>query len=76
MTPKKIYISGEITGTNDYMQRFEEAENALNNMFPGVSVINPAKVNAAMPTDTTYEQYMAISFTKLDMCDTIYMMQG
>ena len=52
------------------------AEKALNNMFPGVSVINPAKVNAAMPTDTTYEQYMAMSFTMLDMCDTIYMMQG
>lgn len=76
MTPKKIYISGKITGTDDYMQRFEEAEKALNNMFPGVSVINPAKVNAAMPTDTTYEQYMAMSFTMLDMCDTIYMMQG
>ena len=76
MTPKKIYISGKITGTDDYMQRFEDAEKALNNMFPGVSVINPAKVNAAMPTDTTYEQYMAMSFTMLDMCDTIYMMQG
>lgn len=70
----KIYISGKITGTDDYMQRFEEAEKALNNMFPGVSVINPAKVNAAMPEDTTYEQYMAMSFTMLDMCDTIYMM--
>lgn len=76
MTPKKIYISGKITGTDDYMQRFEEAEKAPNNMFPGVSVINPAKVNAAMPTDTTYEQYMAMSFTMLDMCDTIYMMPG
>ena len=76
MTPKKIYISGKITGTDDYMQRFEEAENALKNMFPGVSVINPAKVNAAMPADTTYKQYMAMSFTMLDMCDTIYMMSG
>lgn len=76
MTPKKIYISGKITGTDDYMQRFEKVENTLNNMFPGVSIINPAKVNAAMPIDTTYDQYMAMSFTMLDMCDTIYMMSG
>ena len=27
-----IYISGKITGTDDYLQRFEVAENHLNNM--------------------------------------------
>lgn len=76
MTPKKIYISGKITGTEDYMQRFAEAEETLKNAFPGVSIINPAKVNSALPTDTTYEQYMQMSFVMLDMCDTICMMHG
>lgn len=76
MTPKKIYISGKISGTDDYMQRFAEAENAVKKLFPEASVINPAKVTAALPEDTTYEQYMAMSFTMLDMCDTIYMMYG
>ena len=40
-----IYISGPITGTSDYMERFEKAEKEL--IENGYSVINPAKVNAA-----------------------------
>lgn len=39
----KIYISGPITGTDNYMERFEKAENGLKAL--GVSVVNPAKVN-------------------------------
>ena len=39
-----IYISGPITGTSDYMKRFEKAEKELTEN--GYSVINPAKVNA------------------------------
>ena len=35
-----IYISGPITGTSDYMKRFEKAEKELTEN--GYSVINPA----------------------------------
>lgn len=76
MTPKKIYISGKITGTDDYMQRFENAERELQEVYPGASVVNPAKVNAALPIDTTYEQYMDMSFVMLGMCDAIYFLKG
>ena len=44
-----IYISGPITGTPDYMERFEKAEKELTEN--GYSVINPAKVNAMLPQD-------------------------
>lgn len=70
----KIYISGPITGTTDYMERFEKAEKLLKSK--GYSVVNPAKVNAQMPEDTTYEEYMKMSFTMLDMCQYIYMLNG
>ena len=70
----KIYISGAITGTDDYMERFEKAEKELTDQ--GYSVINPAKVNAQFPNDTTYEEYMKMSLTMLDMCDAIYMLKG
>lgn len=70
----KIYISGAIIGTTDYMERFSKAEERLNSY--GYSVVNPAKVNAQLPTDTTYEQYMDMSFTMLNMCDAIYMLKG
>ena len=71
---KRVYISGAITGTTDYIQRFAKAEEELTKQ--GFSVINPAKVNAQMPDDTTYAEYMQMSFTMLDMCDYIYMLKG
>ena len=70
----KIYISGAITGTNDYMERFAKAEKELTEN--GYSVINPAKVNAQLPEDTTYEEYMEMCFCMLDMCDSVYFING
>lgn len=69
-----VYISGQITGTTDYLERFARAEKHLRSR--GYSVINPAKVNAQLPDDTTYEQYMDMSFTMLKMADVIYMLDG
>lgn len=70
----RIYISGKITGTDDYMQRFERAQKELEK--EGHSVINPAEVNYMLPQDTTYEEYMKMSLTMLDMCEGIYMLEG
>ena len=70
----KIYISGSITGTDDYMERFAKAEKELTEQ--GYSVVNPAKVNAQLPEDTDYEDYMRMSFCMLDMCNGIYMLNG
>lgn len=69
----RVYISGPITGTTDYMERFEETEKRLNGEY---SVINPAKVNSNMPEDTTHEEYMKMSICMLSMCDAICMLKG
>ena len=70
----RVYISGAITGTDDYMERFAKAEKELTTK--GYSVVNPAKVNAQLPEDTTYEEYMKMCFCMLDMCDSIFMLKG
>ena len=70
----KIYISGAITGTEDYLERFGAAEEELKKA--GCSVINPAKINSLLPADTTYKQYMDMSLTMLGMCNHIYMLKG
>ena len=70
----KIYISGAISGTTDFMERFAKAEKELTEQ--GYSVVNPAKVNAQLPEDTSYEEYMKMSFCMLDMCEAIFMIQG
>lgn len=69
-----IYISGKITGTDDYLQRFERAEKHLNNMNI-TDVINPAKVNSYLP-ELSYSQYIKMSLCMLEMCDTIYMLKN
>ena len=70
----KIYISGAISGTTDFMERFEKAEKELTEQ--GYSVVNPARVNAQLPEDTTYEEYMKMCFCMLDICDNICMLKG
>ena len=69
----KLYLSGAITVTDDYMDRFSMAEKSLEVEH---TIINPAKVNAQLPSDTDYEDYMKMSFCMLDMCDGIYLLKG
>lgn len=70
----KVYISGKITGTDDYMERFSAAEMFLRSK--GYEVINPAKENAHFPEDTTWETYMKESIKMLMDCDYIYLLDG
>lgn len=72
-TLKKVYISGPITGTDDYMERFAKAEYDLRRK--GYEVINPAAVNQNLPASTTWEQYMEMSVCMLRMCNAIYMLK-
>ena len=70
----KIYISGAVTNTTDYAERFDRAEKEL--IEKGFTVINPVKVNAELPDDIEYEDYMRMCYCMLDMCDCIYMLDG
>ena len=70
----KVYISGAINGTDDYMERFAKAEKYLKEL--GYSVVNPAKVNAQLPSDTDYDDYMKMSLCMLSMCEAIYLLRG
>lgn len=70
----KIYISGAVTGTDDYLERFAEAEIQLK--AQGFEVINPAAVNALLPRSTTYGQYMYMSRILLSFCDGVFVLDG
>lgn len=71
---KRIYISGAITGTTDFEERFANAEKKLREM--GYEPVNPAKVNAQMPKDMSWDEYMDMSMCMLSLCDSIYMLKG
>lgn len=70
----KIYISGPITGIENFVDQFNQAESLLNKQ--GHETINPALMNTILPESTTYDQYMSMSYLMLDMCDTIVMLPG
>lgn len=70
----RVYISGGITNVPDYKDKFEDAESKLKAL--GYSVINPARVNDMLPTDLTYDEYMKLDYTMLDLCDAIYLIPG
>ena len=70
----RVYISGPITGVEDYMVKFADAEKKLTGS--GYTVVNPAKINCGMPDDMTYEEYMEIDLKLITMCDALYMLDG
>ena len=72
----RVYISGKITGTDDYIERFQEAEKRINDLMD-VDVINPAKICSMIPKDAfTYNEYMELCMLLLSKCDYIYLMKG
>lgn len=75
MTDKtRIYISGKITGTNDYIERFNKVEFKL--LKEDYEIVNPAITLSNLPTSTTHAEYMHVSYALLDICDGIYLMDG
>lgn len=71
----RIYISGPITGVEDYEKKFDEAENHLRRIYPEAQFVNPGELGKVYQ-DGTYAEYLDICLYMLDKCDAIYMMSG
>ncbi len=66
----KMYISGKITGNEDYMQHFKKAEKML--IEQGHQVMNPA----ILPQGFSWEEYMKICISMIDVCEGVYMLNN
>lgn len=76
---KAIYISGKITGTEDYEERFKKAEMKLRSR--GFNVLNPVKAGKWLerylaPEVPTWIQYMKQAIASMMKADCIYMLKG
>lgn len=69
----RIYISGPITNVLDYKEKFARAEKYLKEKYPATEIINPT-VLSELPL--TYDEYMDLDLRLLDMCGSIYMLNG
>lgn len=80
---KRTYISGAITGTNDYIERFKIAQMRLDHQEEKEReriIINPVEHNLRRfencSTEPSWEDYMREDIKLLCDCDTIYMLKG
>lgn len=68
---RTIYISGKITGTTDFVERFARAESRLK--LQGWRVINPVKkCRHINPNTTEWHHYMRRDIRLLTRCDALY----
>jgi hypothetical protein len=72
---RRIYISGPITGTTDYKQRFEETERKLKETFPDADIVNPVKITESL-VHFTHDEYLRVCIAALSCCNIIYIMKG
>lgn len=70
----RVYISGPISGTNDYKQRFKKAQQELE--AAGHEAINPVAVAEVLPASLNYNHYMTIDMAMLTAAEGIYMLKG
>jgi hypothetical protein len=62
---KVVYISGPITGVENYWEAFEQAEDDLQSQ--GYIPLSPSR----LPQGMTHEQYMRIGFAMIDSADAV-----
>lgn len=69
----RVYISGGITGVENYKEVFKRAKEELE--AEGHEVINPTEMDEYLP-QLTWEEYIDIDIALLNVCEAIYMLKG
>lgn len=71
----RFYLSGPITGIDNYRENFKEVADKLK-AEGYYDVINPAELCEVMPACTSWDDYMKIDLELLAMCDVVVMLPG
>ena len=70
----RVYLSGPITGHDDFLINFSLAKAKL--MERGYEVVNPAQACLSLPRSFEHEDFMKVCMALLSCCDIIYMLHG
>ncbi len=70
MDKKVIYISGPITGVENYWLTFEKAEEDI--IAAGYIPLNPSR----LPEGLSNARYMRINFAQIDAADAVLLLDG
>lgn len=72
---KRVYLSGAVSGTDDYIKRFINLEQLVRRNLSDVEVVNPVRILGQMPV-SNYQQYIKLALQLLDTCDYILIMDN
>ena len=65
----RIYISGPITGVQNYKEIFLKKQLELEKL--GNEVVNPSLLHLIMPKSSTWQEYMDICIPLLKLCGAV-----
>lgn len=76
----KIYISGPMTGIENYnAEAFNAAEKKIKELIPSAEVVNPIKLSKEVESkipNPTYGDYMCKDLEQLLKCDMVVCLEG
>ena len=70
----RLYISGPITGIENYRRIFQGAKDAL--LAKGYDVVNPAELTEVIGDSFSYDEIMRIDLDLLERCDVLVQIPG
>lgn len=72
---KKIYISGKITGDENWVEKFTNAEKPIKELCgENVVIFNPT-LTKDYEGKIDYDDFLHIDFAIIDVCDALYMLK-
>lgn len=72
-----VYISGPITGNDDYLREFNYAEQYLHDIDPDIVTFNPAAAfGAGALSDADYRKIINLEKELLASFDAIFLLEG
>lgn len=70
----RLYISGPITGIENYRRIFQGAKDAL--LAKGYDVVNPAELTEVIGGSFSYDEIMRMDLDLLERCDALVQLPG
>lgn len=66
-----IYLSGKITGDENWKQKFQAVADELKDKKPDLTILSPLMLDVTLE----YEQYMDIDFAFIRSCDVVVLLE-
>ena len=67
-----IYISGQITDDDDYLEKFLQYDEILHKLIPDCETVNPAWMSLWLPESFSHSDHLDVDLVALKKCDACF----